>query len=258
MQIPIDSVDCDVAMRRAVEFSQTQCRLVLASASPRRAALLSERGFRFVAIASQDGAEERALAQARELENPRDLVALLADAKTRSVVERILRGERDVERTLARAFSAEGDATRMIVALGCDTIATIDGEVLGKPSDRADAERMLRKLSGSVHSTLTGTSLAAITFGDGARTARVVARVSDVARVDLRMSTLSESQLQDYLASGLWQGKAGAFGYQDGNDWLEILEGGDATAVVGLPTRSLPFYLFELARAAERGEKSSY
>jgi len=52
------------------------------------------------------------------------------------------------------------------------------------------------------------------------------------------MEPLSEERLGGYLASGLWEGKAGAFGYQDGNDWLQLISGSESN-VVGLPLEAL-------------------
>jgi septum formation protein len=60
----------------------------------------------------------------------------------------------------------------------------------------------------------------------------------EVDRTTLRMDSLTNKQLDDYLASGLWEGKAGAFGYQDGFDWLHVIEGSESN-VVGLPMELL-------------------
>jgi len=59
-------------------------------------------------------------------------------------------------------------------------------------------------------------------------------RFQDVVRTDLRMDSLSDAALEAYLNSEAWEGKAGAFGYQDGLDWVHIVEG-EETNVVGLP-----------------------
>ena len=108
---------------------------------------------------------------------------------------------------------------------------------MGKPVDRADAERMLRLLSGTEHEVRTGLCLWA-TPGD-----RVLRRV-EVSR--LWMEPLSEERLAAYLESGLWEGKAGAFGYQDGNDWLRLTFGSESN-IVGLPLGALADSLRTLA-----------
>jgi len=60
----------------------------------------------------------------------------------------------------------------------------------------------------------------------------------EVDRTTLRMDTLAPEQIDDYLATGLWEGKAGAFGYQDGFPWLHVVKGSESN-VVGLPMELL-------------------
>ncbi len=89
---------------------------------------------------------------------------------------------------------------------------------------------MLRLLSGRVHAVFTGVCL-----WDTVTSRRLV----DVSKTELKMDQLSEETLNDYLDSQRWEGKAGAFGYQDGNDWLVITDGGSESNVVGLPMERL-------------------
>ncbi len=65
------------------------------------------------------------------------------------------------------------------------------------------------------------------------------------------MSELSPSMLDEYIESMLWEGKAGAFGYQDGNDWLRIVGGGSQSNVVGLPMERLAELLEKFDQLAE-------
>jgi septum formation protein len=111
------------------------------------------------------------------------------------------------------------------LVLACDTVVSLDREVLGKPSDVADARSMLRKLQGSLHSVHSGLCLWPPAPGEP---------LVETATTWLRMDRLSDEQIEEYLASGLWQGKAGAFGYQDRQGWLHIVEGSESN-VVGLP-----------------------
>ncbi len=97
--------------------------------------------------------------------------------------------------------------------------------ILGKPRDEADARAMLRKLSGRLHRVLTGVC---VWPPDAAEPS------IRVAVTDLRMDSLSDSAIDDYLATGQWEGKAGAFGYQDRLGWVHI-QCGSETNVVGLP-----------------------
>ena len=65
------------------------------------------------------------------------------------------------------------------------------------------------------------------------------------------MAALSEAMLEDYLDSMLWEGKAGAFGYQDGKDWLQVLGSGSESNVVGLPMERLAELLEKFDQTAE-------
>ena len=100
--------------------------------------------------------------------------------------------------------------------LGADTVAECDGRILGKPTDSDDARSMLRALSGRTHQVLTGLCLWKLP----AETPQIA-----VATTTLRMDPLANNQIEDYLAGGQWEGKAGAFGYQDRLGWIHIVAG---------------------------------
>jgi len=171
-------------------------QFVLASASPRRAALLSAAGFAFEV-------------------HPVD------------VDERWMNGEqadqyvvRVAARKAARALADRPDAC----VLGADTAVVIDGRILGKPADEGDAARMLRLLSGRVHQVMTGVCLAS---------ARGSA--SGVDRTSVRFLPLTEGEIAWYVASGEPRDKAGAYGVQGlASRFVEAVEG-SYTNVVGLP-----------------------
>ena len=178
-------------------------KLVLASRSPRRCELLAAAGYQFEVIPPSETAEHGVCGG----ETPTLLVARLACQKAADVARRISEG----------------------LVLGCDTVAECNGHILGKPADREHARTMLRTLSGREHRVLSGLCLWQVPDGDPAVC---------VAVTTLRMDSLSPQQLDDYLASGQWEGKAGAFGYQDGIDWVHVLEGSESN-VVGLPMELL-------------------
>jgi len=178
--------------------------LILASNSPRRRELLSQSGYLFE-VAPADDAVEAAIAVTP---NIRDYPLVLAEAKARDICSRFRDG----------------------VVLAADTIAICNDEILGKPRDRQDAERMLRLLSGRDHEVLTAVVLVDCHCG---------AELAHLETTRLLMDQLSDSDLQAYLNSQLWQGKAGAFGYQDGWDWLHVVAGSESN-VVGLPLERLP------------------
>jgi septum formation protein len=175
-------------------------RLVLASASPRRRALL--------AAADID-----------------------VDVDPVHVDERPLAGEAPdayVER-LAR-LKAEAGAARHPgrVVLGADTTVVIDGDVLGKPRDAAEAVAMLRRLAGRDHDVMTGVAVASAGRID-----------SFVERTRVTMAPLSPADIDAYVATGEPFGKAGAYAIQGGA--ARFISGfvGSYTNVVGLPLEKL-------------------
>lgn len=133
----------------------------------------------------------------------------------------------------AEAVAAAGHRGTL---LACDTLSEVDGCILGKPADRADAERMLRTLSGRVHRVVTGVCLWQRPERDPIQAA---------AESILDMGPLDDEFLQWYLDSGMWQGKAGACGYQDERLPLRVLAGSESN-VVGLPLELVRQLLAEL------------
>lgn len=150
-------------------------KLILASASPRRAELLRNAGIAFTARAT-DVPERR-----RRGESPGKFALRLAREKARAILARNPRR----------------------VVLGADTIVVIAGRVLGKPRDRREARRMLRLLSGRTHQVSTAVCLAGMGF-EHTR--------SETTRVTMRK--LSEKEIRDYVASGEPMDKAGAYAIQ--------------------------------------------
>ena len=177
--------------------------LILASGSPRRKQLLDEAGYRFRVVAAREGVEEAGLCSGC---SPAELVADLAGRKLADVLDQ-LRG-------------AEGS-----VVLAADTVAECRGRILGKPRDEDHAREILTELSGREHRVLTGVCLAST---------RDASLHTEVVTTSLRMDELESDWLEQYLESGRWEGKAGAFGYQDGLGFVRVLEGSESN-VVGLP-----------------------
>jgi septum formation protein len=112
--------------------------------------------------------------------------------------------------------------------LGSDTLIAVGETILGKPADRAQAKAMLRRLRGRDHRIYT-----AVALYDPARNLQDVA----VDIVQVWMKPFSDADLEAYLESGEWHGKAGAYSIQGkGGSFIERIEG-DFTAAVGLPLR---------------------
>jgi len=171
---------------------------VLASASPRRRALMAQIGVTPDEI-DPSHLDETPLAG----ETPRALAVRLADAKARSAAARH-----------PGAF-----------VLAADTVVAVGRRVLGKPADAADAARMLGLLSGRAHRVLT--AVAAIAPGG-----RIARRLSETR---VRFKRLTRQEIAAYLASGEWDGKAGAYGVQGRAGAFVLSLSGSYTGVVGLP-----------------------
>jgi len=110
------------------------------------------------------------------------------------------------------------------VVLGADTVVVVDGQLLGKPSDAADAARMLRMLSGRVHQVITGVCLV------------VSGKPSVASEMTLvTVSEITDKDIANYVASGEPMDKAGAYAIQGlASRWIPRIEG-DYSNVVGLP-----------------------
>lgn len=151
---------------------------------------------------------------------PTELVAELANRKAQAVAEEL--------------SGVDGGC----IVLAADTIAECDGRILGKPKDESDARAMLSWMSGRQHYVLSGVCMKAL--AGGLQTSEETVVVSTT----LQMAPLTEDWLEPYLKTGKWAGKAGAFGFQDGLGFVEILEGSESN-VVGLPMERVSLLLAE-------------
>lgn len=174
-------------------------RVVLASASPRRRELLGRLGI------DPDIRPADVDETPRPGETPAELVARLASAKAETVSRE--RGE---------------------VVVAADTVVVVDGEILGKPTDGAEAVAMLQRLSGRAHEVVSGVHVIA-----DARAASAV----EVTTVTMR--AMGSAEIEAYVGSGEPADKAGAYAVQGaGGVFVTRLEGSD-TNVIGLPLATL-------------------
>ena len=131
---------------------------------------------------------------------------------------------RRVAREKAGAGLLEVVAVPNAVVLGADTEVVLDGEVFGKPRDEAHAADMLRRLSGRGHEVITAVSL--VSAGREAQA---------VSHSQVRVAAMSDADIARYLASGEWEGKAGAYAIQGRYEaHIEHLSG-SYSGVMGLP-----------------------
>jgi septum formation protein len=196
-------------------------RLILASGSPRRRQLLAEAGYEFDVVVPADDVECGVCSE----HGPAGLVTDLAYRKAAAVRRQIVtQGNKQRGR--------QGDE----ILIAADTVAECDGMLLGKPRDEDDARAMLRQLRGRVHRVLTGVCVWPLDRAEP---------LVEVAVTQLRMDELSDAAIDEYLATGQWEGKAGAFGYQDRLGWVRV-EKGSETNVVGLPMELLAQMLVEV------------
>ena len=181
-------------------------KLHLASSSPRRSRILEQMGVEFTAAG----------VDIDERQHPDETADIMV---VRLAVEK------------ACAVAPEPGT----VVLGADTAVVLDGEVFGKPADRADALRMLAMLSGRRHQVMTGVAVLA------ASTAESVLSVTEVT-----FRKIAPDEALDYWQSGEPRGKAGAYAIQGlGGTFVESIAG-SYTGVVGLPV----FETAELLRSA--------
>jgi septum formation protein len=129
-----------------------------------------------------------------------------------------------VENARRKALAVRGD-----LVLGADTIVVLDGEILGKPRDAAQAVDYLARLAGRAHQVIGGIALA--------RDGEVLADAADVTEVVFR--ALSADEVDAYVALGEWEGRAGGYAIQGAGAALVRSITGDYLNVVGLPLARL-------------------
>jgi septum formation protein len=192
-------------------------RLILASASPRRAELLAAAGFTFEVLAVD--IDERA----RAAEAPDAYVRRLAAEKSLRALERIEAGPESADAGLR--------------VLGADTAVVIDGEILGKPGSDEEAHSMLRRLAGRRHDVLTGVSLRAGNSAGG----RIVpgGESGCVESTAVYLAPIGDAELSWYVQTREGLDKAGSYAIQGlASRFVQRIEGSYSN-VVGLPVAAV-------------------
>lgn len=182
-----------------------ELKIVLASKSPRRSEILKTAGFDFtVRVQESDETLPEGIC-------PEDAVVYLAATK-------------------AKAVGRSSDE----LVIGADTVVVLDGKILGKPKNKADAFDMIKSLSGRIHSVYTG-----------------VCAISDVGtfsfaeRTDVEFSELTDAEIEEYINTDEPYDKAGAYGIQGlASKFIKGING-DYFNVVGLPISSIYQKIFK-------------
>ena len=176
-------------------------KLILASASPRRKEILQKEGYNFEIITSDY--DEKSFTS-----NPYKTAKTFAFEKAKDVFDKL--------------------EDKNAVVLGADTVVYLKGEILGKPIDRQDAKRILKNLSGNKHMVITGYA--------------IISKQKIIIGYDKSIvifNKLSESQIESYLDSNLYVGKAGAYGIQDGEFNFVKKHKGSMNNIIGLPIEKI-------------------
>jgi septum formation protein len=204
--------------RPAISPSGRASRLVLASGSPQRRAILADLGLDFEVRASDVAEEDEG-------------------------APRVVASENALRKALAVADAAGPDAAEVV--LGCDTLVATELEIWGKPPNEAAARETLRRLSGRTHEVVSG--LALVQKGD-------VRAATELTRVEFR--ELDDDTIDWYLSTGEWEGRAGGYAIQGRGAVLVKRIEGDYLNVVGLPVAALlelsPGLMKDFAAAGRR------
>ena len=187
--------------------------IYLASQSPRRQELLKQIGVKYEMLAPEPGEDTESIEASHPNEKARDYVARVTLAKS------VIALNRHIERALPWAPILCADTTVSLPG-------HIGGEILGKPFDTVDADRILKLLSGKTHQVLTAVALRISPDSEPVS----VVQISEVA-----FTQLSEDQITKYIASGEAFGKAGAYGIQGlASAFIESITG-SYSGIMGLP-----------------------
>ncbi len=197
-------------------------KVILGSASPRRRDILTRAGIEYEVIVSD---VEEAVGKT----DPGEVVEELSGQKAEDVWDKAV-----------KLYSAKQDDINAysedeLLVIGADTIVALDGVIYGKPTDRQDAIRMLKNLSGRTHQVYTG-----VTVINGGR------RISFAAATDVSVYEVSDKEIERYVDSGEPMDKAGAYAIQGGfARYIKEIRG-EYNNVVGFPIARLIYELKKL------------
>lgn len=182
-------------------------KIILGSASPRRRELLEQIGIEFeVKVSSRE--------EIYTATEPEAIVKELALEKASHVSEDIRESK---------------EARKKMLVIGADTVVVLDGKILGKPKDEADAFQMLSALQGRAHQVYTGVAMLDYDENGNSRS------ICDAKRTDVYVHAMTEAEIRRYIDTGETMDKAGSYGIQGKfAPFIDRIEG-DYYNVVGLP-----------------------
>jgi len=200
------------------------CRLILASQSPRRREILDMMGLGGRYTAEPSPLDESALQEELSGQphvSPEVYARTLAEHKAEAMGMHMIQNDKQ--------------SVGSTLVLGSDTIVDLDGHILEKPTDKADATNMLKKLAGNWHKVHTGVALYHVR--PGVDEALLISSFTDTANV--KFADLTDTDILAYVETGEPMDKAGSYGIQGvGGQLVETMEG-DFFTVMGLPMHRL-------------------
>ncbi len=211
--------------------------LILGSQSPRRRELLERMGLEFTVLTAE--IDETKF----ETDDPETSVLRICEAKAAAVAEKVQnegsrikdQGSGDTGTELCRPRHVESSAEALVLA--SDTIVVLDGKIMGKPHDEAEAKAMLASLSGREHAVYTAFCLLPIKMQDAEY--RMQNAVCHCEKTYVKFRNLTPEEIAAYVATGEPMDKAGAYGIQGLGSMLVEAIRGDYFTVMGLPVCAL-------------------
>lgn len=208
-----------------MERNDIQMKIILASASPRRKELLEQIRLHFEVVTSC--VEER-ISSVR----PDEVVEELSCQKAEAVAEMICRKANAADKE--QPYQSADEEKEALLIIGADTVVALDGAILGKPLDEADAFNMLERLQGREHQVYTGVTL----LYRPAEAAKWIKKCFH-EQTGVHFYSMTEKEISEYVSTGDPLDKAGAYGIQGFcARYIRGIEG-DYDNVVGLPVGRL-------------------
>lgn len=197
--------------------------IILASGSPRRRELMDRLGCRYYCIPSSKEEDMSG-------HDPKAMVEMLAAMKAEDIAGKLI--DNTLDKDNLKYCEAVPD-TKACVIIGCDTVVAIDGAILGKPSDKDDAFRMIKSYTGRTHHVHTGVCILIIENNS------IVKKINYSVSTAVRVVNMTDAEILSYVETGEPMDKAGAYAIQGlFCPYIDSIEG-DYYNIVGYPIASI-------------------